>query len=211
MKKRLAILLVLAMLMMTFTGIMASAEVTSASPSESTNEKTAETFSVSEIVKKYSPVFFDAESASDDSFIVEIEVDRDYSKEDPLAYILSGMVESDGYDAADPYVMLMFIETEDGYKALYNTEARSETNVVKNICFMYAKVTLLNLGSDKHNDVRLVLFRKSDAADLILGENLQITDLRIIAKPYNVFERIRIGLDNVLEAVPDISESAGNG
>lgn len=208
--KRLALLLVLAMLMTAITAVTASALGTGATPSASTNEK-ADSFSVSKVIKEYSATFFDPDLSSDDSFIVSVDVDRDYSKDDPLAYILSGMAETDSYDVADPFVMLMYIDDGDGFKPLYNTEAKAKTNVVQNICFMYSKVELLNLGADKTNKVRLILFRKSDADSLKLGENLQITDLEIVAKPYTVFERIRIGLDDVIESVPDLSESSGNG
>ena len=72
---------------------------------------------------------------------------------------------------------------------------------------LYAKVKLDNLGNDKVNEIRVIAFHKSDLkGKLELDKNLQITDMKVVARTYSFMERIRIGLSEVTKKTFQISE-----
>ena len=171
----------------------------------STQDKTATTIA-GQTVEENVDLAFGASNASDEPFLVDITVVRDYSMENPLAYVVCGtVVTTETFDntVADPYIMMLYIETADGFVPLYKTKGGEVTtsNKAQGSFLLYAKVNLLNLGSDVVNNLRFVVFRKSDLDALVLNENMQITDMEVIARRYTTLERIRITLNNVVETV----------
>ena len=155
--------------------------------------------------EKYADVFFDSTKVSDELELVQINVLRDYNSDDSLRHILTGTVNQDAVsDAfADPVVMLMYIKVDGKYESLEAIDLKSDEtlNVVKGNILIYSKVKLETIGKDKPNDVRLIIFQKSNVKKLVLNKNLQIVDKKIIVRNFTVLDRVRIGINDVLNIV----------
>lgn len=203
MTKRLVFWLVLVCLLASSV-IMASATTDTVLPLLTTDKNVSTTLNTEELEEKYGEVFFGKETTAVESIIVEMKWMRDLSIAEPLAHVLSGSpADKNGVSIKDPYVMLMYIKSGDKFIPLMNTDSLEEspTNLVEGSFMLYAKVKLLNLGKDVQNDVRFIVFKKSDAQNLVLGKNLQVTDLSIVVRNYTFVERVKVNLNNVVDTV----------
>ncbi len=161
---------------------------------------------------KNEDVFFNQDESSADSFLVSIAANRDLKANDPLRFILNGSVRIDSdakLDQDDTVIILLYIKRDGKFVPLTTVDAKinKDTNLVETPLLLYAKVKLDNLGNDKVNEIRVIAFHKSDLkGKLELDKNLQITDMKVVARTYSFMERIRIGLSEVTKKTFQISE-----
>lgn len=135
-------------------------------------EKANKEVSVSSLEDKYSEVLFSEDSESGLE-IVPIKYKRDYPHQ--MRHLFYGHISD--FDMNNPYVMLMYIKIDGTYVPLNDVERK--TNMTEGVCYLDTTVDLEYLGQNKVNEVRIVIFRKNDADNLILDKNLQITNLRL--------------------------------
>ena len=201
MTKRFVFLLVLVLVLMASTvTALAGNEVPTVDRVTEVNTPPAITSpgGISYYAKQNKDVFFDPDTASDTEFLVTLSATRETRAIDPLRYILTGSVlRAPGETvttAEDTVMLLLYIRREGEFVPLTTIDARlhADTNMVETPLLVYSKVMLDNLGSDKVNEVRVIAFRKTDADNLVLGETLQITDMKIVART-TVLDRLRIG------------------
>ena len=145
--------------------------------------------------EKYADLILNTETASTENIIVNIKNSHhnDLSL-NLLSYVLTGsVIPNDEQPSDSPVVILFFIKENGKYVPLYLTDNKDEkTNKLEKETTIVSYVDLLYLGADKINDVRIAAFRKEDADNLVLGENLQITDISITVRK------------NIIESVPFI-------
>jgi hypothetical protein len=91
------------------------------------------------------------------------------------------------FDVDNPYIMLMYIKVDDTYVPLKDIER--ESNITEEVCYLETTVDLNYIGANKVNKIRVIVFRKNDVENLILDENLQITNLDITFSRWNIIER----------------------
>jgi hypothetical protein len=151
----------------------------------------------------YGDVFFDPASSTDDIIISMKKWNHNDFSNDPLSYVLSGTVIPNPDDPSDsPVIILFYIKSDGQYVPLYLTDVPdSKTNMlVKESPLIVSYVDLLHIGSDKPNEVRIIAFRKEDANNLVLGENLQVTNLSIVVRK-NIIEGIPFIVNVVLNSL----------
>lgn len=155
---------------------------------------------------KYETSFFHPDKTSEDDFLVKLSSSRDTRALDPLRYIFTGSVIRAAGEtvtsAEDTVILMLYIRREGKFVPLTTIDARlhQDTNMVETPILVYAKVLLDNLGNDQVNEVRVIAFRRSDADRLVLGDTLQITDMKIVART-TFLDRVRIGVDTILNSV----------
>lgn len=153
--------------------------------------------------EKYADLFLNPESASTSSLFVNIKKwNHNDLSINPLSYVLTGSVIPNADDPSDsPVVVLFYIKENGKYVPLYLIDNKKEkSNMLEKDTTIVSYVDLLNLGSDKTNDIRIVAFREDDAENLVLGENLQITDIPITVRK-NIIEGVPFILNIVMNAL----------
>jgi len=150
-------------------------------------EKAEKEISVSGLEEKYSEVFFGEDSESDLE-IVSIDYGRDYPHE--MRHLFYG--QTSDFDIKNPLIMLMYIKIDGTYAPLYDVERH--TNMTEEVCYLKTAVDLEYIGLNKVNEVRIIVFRKNDAYNLVLNENLQITNVDITFRRWNLIERVQFGI-----------------
>jgi len=146
--------------------------------------------SVSDIEKKYSEVFF-GEDTESDLKIVSIDYGRDYPHE--MRHLFYGQIND--FDVNNPYIMLMYIKIDGTYVPLKDVERK--TNMTEGVCYLKTAVDLEYIGLNKVNEVRIIVFRKNDIDNLVLNENLQVTNFDITFRRWNFIEKLQFELKNL--------------
>jgi len=157
--------------------------------------------SISKIEEKYSQIFFD-ENAESDKTIIDIKYERVCSVKYPLRHIFTGsIVDSEqGLSLDNPIVMMMYIKSGGKYIPLVDVDTDSHATVEP--FFVSSKVDLINLGTNKENHVRIIVFRKNDAGKLIPDKNLQITNLKISVREWNIIEKAIFNISDFILTQP---------
>jgi hypothetical protein len=145
---------------------------------------------VSDLEEKYGEVFFGEDSESSTE-IVSINYGRVYPFE--MRHEFFG--QTNDYDIQNPHIMLMYIKRDGKYVRLKDVERK--TNITEEICYLNTVVDLENIGQNKVNEVRVIIFRKNDVDNLVLDENLQITNFEITFRRWNPVERAFFELKQV--------------
>jgi hypothetical protein len=146
--------------------------------------------SVNSLEKKYGNVFF-AEDSESDLELVSIDYGRDYPHE--MRHLFYGQIND--FDIENPYIMLMYIKIDGTYVPLDDVERN--TNMTEEVCYLKTAVDLEYIGLNKVNEVRIIIFRKNNADNLVMNENLQITNLDITFRRWNVIERVHFGIKEI--------------
>ncbi|HHU90380.1 MAG TPA: hypothetical protein GXZ22_04910 [Clostridiaceae bacterium] len=146
--------------------------------------------SVSDLENKYGEVFF-GEDTESDLEIVSIDYGRDYPHE--MRHLFYG--QTSDFDLENPYIMLMYIKIDGTYVPLNDVERNS--NMTEEVCYLKTAVDLEYIGLNKVNEVRIIVFRKNDCDNLVLNENLQVTNLDITFRRWNLIERIQFGIREI--------------
>lgn len=211
MKKRFAFLLVMLLVLMTSTLTALAGGTDDASVPAGTEERVVPDITtpggIAYYAKKYDKVFFNEDKTSAEDFLVTVTASRDLRAVDPLRYLLTGsVIRSDtslSLTAEDNVLLLLYIKRDGGYVPLQTIDAKihKDMNLVETPKLVYAKVLLDNLGNDKVNELRIIAFRKSDIESLKLDENLQITDMKVVARTGSVIDRLRIGVQTIENSV----------
>jgi len=152
--------------------------------------------------EKYSDLFFNKEISSKENFIMTVAANKDVLADDPLRFILSGSVRIDENNQItsdienNSIIILLFIKRDGVFEPLLTVDAKQfkDTNLTETTRLLYAKVLLDNLGNDKVNEIRMIAFRKADVNALEIDKNLQVTDLKVVARTYTVMERVRVSI-----------------
>ncbi len=181
------------LLVMMFVLLIASVTAFAAGPQSATPEagftedkanvaEVAPEVSISDLEIKYADIFFgDVKSTKE---IVPIIGERVYPHE--LRHVFTGMaLEID--KTTNPVIMLMYIKVDGIYVPLVDVNTGS--HVTQEPYCLKTTVDLKYLGSNKVNDIRIIVFRKNDVEKLTADENLQITDLKISVRSWNLFDR----------------------
>lgn len=125
--------------------------------------------------------FLDAEVEPTESIYVNIRWNQKSLSDDPLCYIITGTIKPDT-DNNSPLIVMLYIKADGEYVPLlcWNGTNTEKSNIIEEVlpAFTY-HTNLLYLGLDKVNEVRIIAFRKNNAENLVLAENLQITDMGI--------------------------------
>jgi len=152
---------------------------------------------------KFADLFFDQDKASEQNFLISVAANRDLKANDPLRFILNGSVRLDSdieKEADDTVIVLLYIKRDGKFVPLNTVDAKinKDTNLVETPLLLYAKVKLDNLGNDKVNELRVIAFCKSQLkGKLEMDKNVQITDMKVVARTYTVMDRVRIGFSEV--------------
>lgn len=155
-------------------------------------EETDKGVSVSDLEEKYSEVFF-ADDSESDMDIVTINYEREYPHE--MRHLFFG--QTDDFDIENPYIMMMYIKEDGVYVPLNDIE--NDTNMTEEVCYLKTAVDLEYIGLNEVNEVRIIIFRKNDVDNLVLNENLQITNLDITFRRWNLIERVQFGLKEIFK------------
>ena len=155
-------------------------------------EETDKGVSVSDLEEKYSEVFF-ADDSESDMDIVTINYEREYPHE--MRHLFFGQI--DDFDIENPYIMMMYIKEDGVYVPLNDIE--NDTNMTEEVCYLKTAVDLEYIGLNKVNEVRIIIFRKNDVDNLVLNENLQITNVDITFRRWNLIERVQFGLKEIFK------------
>ena len=99
------------------------------------------------------------------------------------------------FDIENPYIMLMYIKIDGTYVPL--NDVKENTNMTEGVCYLKTAVDLEYIGLNKVNEVRIIIFRKNNADNLVMNENLQITNLDITFRRWNVIERVHFGIKEI--------------
>ena len=170
---------------------------------ESLAEITSPEIKMIDYLEKYADLILNPETAATENIIANInnKHHNDLSM-NPLSYVLTGSVIPNIDQPSDsPVVVLFFIKENGKYVPLYLTDNKSEkTNKLEKETNIVSYVDLLYLGADKTNDIRIAVFRKDDADSLVLGENLQITDIQITVPKY-IIEGMSLIWINVMNSI----------
>ncbi len=211
MKKRFAFLLVMLLVLMgsTLTALAGGPDgaVVPAGAEERVVPDITTPGGITYYAKKYEKVFFDGDKTSEKDFLVTVTASRDLRAFDPLRYLLTGSVNSTDSSISvtteNNVLLLLYIKRDGEYKPLGTIDAKihKDMNLVETPKLVYAKVLLDNLGNDKVNELRIIAFRKSDVDSLKLDENLQITDMKVVARTGSVIDRLRIGVQTIENSV----------
>lgn len=188
MAKKVVFLLVMMFVLLIASVTAFAAGTQSATPEASfTEDKTNVTevepeVSISDLEAKYGDVFFgDVKSTKE---IVPIIYERVYPHE--LRHVFTGMaLEID--KTTNPVIMLMYIKVDGVYVPLVDVNTGS--NITQEPYCLKTTVDLNYLGSNKVNDIRIIVFRKKDIENLAIDQNLQITDLSISVRSWNLFDK----------------------
>lgn len=157
--------------------------------------------------QKNADPFFDPNLFSDDPNLLSVAASRDLKANDPLRYVLTGSVQQldtaegeNPVEMVDPIIVLLYIKRDGNFVPLETVDAKvnKDINVVETPKLLYAKIKLDNLGTDKVNELRIIAFHRSQMNKLDLKKNLQITDLKVVARTYTVMDRLRIGIAEVM-------------
>ncbi len=147
----------------------------------------------------YKEEFFGEQLSNGKDFQVTLSARREVLAADPLRFILSGYVGQMDGNATETVVVLLYIKRDGVFvplKIIDGQETR-EAHLLETPTLLYAKARLDNLGNDKVNDLRIVAFRRSDVDRLELNENLQVTDIQVVARSFTVMDRLRLGIYEV--------------
>ncbi|NLX63995.1 MAG: hypothetical protein GX022_04370 [Clostridiaceae bacterium] len=146
--------------------------------------------SVSDLERKYGEVFF-GEDTESDLVLVSIGYGRQYPYQ--MRHVFYGQTYD--CDVNNPYVMLMYIKIDGTYVPLNDVERK--TNITEKVSYLTTEVDLEYIGVNKVNEVRIIIFRKKDIDNLVLNENLQVTNLDISFRRWNFIEKLQFELKNL--------------
>lgn len=146
------------------------------------DEESSKGVSVNALEKEYNEVFFDDDSESNLE-IVTLMYGREYPHE--MRHLFYG--QTNDFDITNPFIMLLYIKIDGTYVPLDDVERNN--NITEGVCYLNTAVDLEYIGINKVNEVRAIIFRKNDAENLTLDENLQITNLEITFRRWNPVER----------------------
>ncbi len=180
--KKVFFLLVIMVILLTASVSVFAAETDTLIPEASlTNDK--DEIIISSLEEEYGEVFFSEESQSVDE-LVSIGYTRVYPHEMRHLFFAA----TDDFDMDNPYIMLMYIKVDDVYVPLNDIE--EESNITEEVCYLDTTVDLQYIGANKVNEIRAIVFRKNDVENLILDENLQITNINVSFSRWNPVERV---------------------
>ncbi len=149
--------------------------------------------SVSDLESKNSQLFFGEESSTEDKFVT-FKFDR-VSTISGLRHNITGTFSE---SVKEPIVILMYIKKDGKYVPLYDVDTNSNMSEGPSM-MSCSKVDLLQVSSTTSNEVRIISFYKKDAGKLDINK-VQITDLKILAKPWTLSEKLKIGIDQLKDA-----------
>lgn len=158
--------------------------------------------------EKHADVFFNPDNTSEEDFLVTLSARRDPRSPDPLRHLITGSVlrplNDQPITAEDTVMLLLYIKRDGAFEPLTTIDNKlfPDTNLAASPTLFYTKVQLDNLGNDQVNELRVVAFRQKDADRLVLGETLQITDMKVVARVTG-FERLRIFAGDLQNIVTD--------
>lgn len=161
------------------------------------SEEAVPEISVSDLEAKYGDIFFgDVQSSKE---IVSIVNDSNgVAGKRIYPYDLRCFFEAMALevDVSNPVVMLMYIKADDVYVPL--VDVNTGTNMTQEIYYLNTTVDLLYLGSNKVNEIRVIVFRKNDVDELAPDSNLQIIDIKRSLRPWNFIEKIYFGIKEII-------------
>ena len=99
-------------------------------------------------------------------------------------------------------VIMTFIEDGDEYIPLVNIT--DGEYIFEEDWIFSSNVKLLHIGSKETNKLRLIAFRKAEQENLILDENLQISDFDITVRNNNILEGIKNSLTDALNILDSL-------
>jgi hypothetical protein len=210
MTKRFVFLLVLLLVLMASTVTVLAADSDPAKKVETEIKAPADITSpggVAYFTENNSDLFFNQDINSEASYLLTVAAVRDLKANDPLRFVLTGSVqqlESEGDEILpeidDTLIVLLYIKRDGKFAPLDTVDAKvnKDTNLVETPKLLYAKIKLDNLGTDKVNELRIIAFHRSQMNKLDLKKNLQITDIKVVARTYTVMDRMRIGIAEVM-------------
>ncbi len=203
-KKITFLLMTLFMLAIASVTAFATESESTASGTGFTNDKSSlsadsSAGSVEKYEEAYGTIFKDTESKSDSDFIMNNITCIDTTGNNPLRRTLTGSVvtTSGSSITGSAVVVLMYIKIDGVYKPLNDVNATTATNMKESSLFLYSTVDLAYVGSNNTNEVRLVIFKKSDADKLVLNKNLQITDLSVTIKKPGSQDKAVVTIDTL--------------
>ena len=148
---------------------------------------TSQELSIDNLEEEYNELFFDPSSSSYVEIVDEIKYKRSANgiHNKRYRFYCSGLE----WNQDDPLIMLMYIKKDGEYVPLNDVEIGS--NLIEEPYYLETTVDLMYMGLNNVNDIRIIIFRKSDAANLIRNENVLITDLQISFRDWNLIEKVR--------------------
>lgn len=149
--------------------------------------------------EKNSELLFDPDTNSEENFLLTVAASRDLKANNPLRFVLTGSVQQVDTEE-DMLIVLLYIKRDGKFVPLETVDAKvnKDTNLVETPKLLYAKIELDNLGTDKVNELRVIVFYRSQMKKLDLDKTLQITDIKVVARTYTVMDRMRIGIAEVM-------------
>jgi len=91
-------------------------------------------------------------------------------------------------DYKNPVIMLMYIKVDGKYVPL--VDVKRGTNLTQETYFLKTTVDLKYLSSSsKVNEIRIIAFKKNDIDNLVLDENLEITDMIKSVRAWDTFDK----------------------
>jgi len=184
--KKIAFLLVF-MFVMIFASVIVSAGTETTTPEAGFTEDKIHLV-IDDLENAYKDLFFGSELSTDVSIVNEITYKRSASivHDKRFRFYTSGLE----WIADDPLVMLLYVKKDGEYVPLNDVETGS--NLIEKPHYLSATVDLPYIGLNKVNELRIIIFRKSDAANLIRNKNVLVTDLEITLREWNLIEKVRI-------------------
>lgn len=149
--------------------------------------------------EKNGKLLFDQDTNSEENFLLTVAASRDLKANNPLRFVLTGSVQQVDTEE-DTLIVLLYIKRDGKFVPLETVDAKvnKDTNLVETPKLLYAKIELDNLGTDKVNELRVIVFYRSQMKKLDLDKTLQITDIKVVARTYTVMDRMRIGIAEVM-------------
>lgn len=152
-----------------------------------------EPLSIDDLERTYSELFFNPDTSSNVKIVDEIKYKRSASvvHNRRHRFYCSGQE----WKKDDPLVMLMYIKKDGEYVPLNDVD--TGINLTEQPYYLSTTVDLEYIGLNKVNDVRIIIFRKSDAGNLVKGGNVQIENLQISFRDWNFIEKVEITFKNL--------------
>lgn len=149
---------------------------------------------VSELESKYSDLFFADESATEDKYVT-----FKYDRVNTISGLRHNITGTFSESVKEPLVILMYIKIDGVYVPLKDVDTGSNMSEGPSM-MSCSKVDLEYLSSTEHNEVRIIAFYKKDSLKLD-SNRVQVTDLKILAKPWTLSEKLKIGIEQLKDAL----------
>ncbi len=140
------------------------------------------------VEKEYGNILFDEHASSSTKIVEKIKYKRSASIIQPKRHVFNCKVNDGTYD--DPVILLMYIKIDGSYEPLVDVNTGNHFTIKPH--HLSTKVDLEYMGANVVNEVRAILFRKSDAKNLELDSNVQIVDFKISFLDWSFIEKVNI-------------------